>query len=446
MRYKKRFSWGYTGGQHPYETGLWQFGGNFIPPRGTRPLTLDSLISQAAGVTSWTPYTPPLYLGWEEIAYHGREVEPKLQRGREPDVVLKDCFHRKLGFINIPCSWYWIDPGTLAVYGYYYYYLQSRLPVYYSNWITDSQLILPTVNTEAMSSRAWWSMQPRFEGEISMLNFVYEMKDFRDIAKYALRQMSGNLWDNLLKSFRKSLPELAAQPTKTAAQLHLANEFALKPLCADLVHIGQMLCELVDEAQSLFAETGSKYQKKHYTETIGIQGSWIPGENNDSNYRFMKFGNVTKDTFTATLRYTYKYNVRDSLAAFTRYWGLRPTGEVLWNALPFTFLFDYVIKVGQSLKAMELDPNVTLTYWQYCESVKRSLYAGAVGREHPWVHYLIIDDKPVDKYEDKPISGYFGSVYSRTVCRPNRGLYIPRVKWPDGRQAANMAALLRCFL
>lgn len=289
-------------------------------------------------------------------------------------------------------------------------------------------------------------MQPRFEGEISMLNFIYELKDFRDIAKYALKLRSGFVWDNFLESLRKSLPECAAQPTKTAAQLHLVNEFAVKPLIADVLAIDQMLLHTVDYAQSLFAESGSKYQKKHYSEVIDQAGSWTDGENYDTNLKFMKFGNVTVDRFTATLRYQYKYNVRPSWEAFVRYWGLRPTAEVVWNAIPFSFIADYFIKIGNSLSAMELDPNVLLTRYQYCESVKRSLNAGAVGRVHPDVKVLFIDDVETTDYEDKPISGYFGSVYSRTVCQPNRGLYLPRIQWPSSKQALNMAALARCFL
>lgn len=444
MRVKERDVAAYTGYLGPTSPGGWNFyGANWLPPRGAYPCDSKTLRKQVNEYTMRVPYSPPLFLGKEHIAYHGRGAEPARRRGVEPDVVMKDCFHRKLGFISKPCSWYWTYDISLP---YYFYYLHTRLPVFYSNWITDQHMILPTADTRAMSSRAWWSMQPRFEGEISMLNFIYEMKDFRDIAKYALRLRSGFMWDNLLESLRKSLPECAAQPTKTAAQLHLVNAFAIKPLVADLLAIDQMLLKTVDDAQSQFAESGSKFQKKHYSEIINQAGSWTNGEYNDSNMRFMKYGNVTVDRFTATLRYQYKYNVRSNWVAFMRYWGLRPTAEVIWNAVPFSFIVDYFIKIGNSLKAMELDPNVMLTRYQYCESVKRTLNAGAVGRVHPYVKVLFIDDVEQTDYEDIPLSGYFGSVYSRVTCQPNRGLYLPRTTWPNGAQALNMAALLRCFL
>lgn len=401
-----------------------------------------------------TNFPLPAYIGKEHISTQGRTRAEKLKLllgfPDEQDVVMKDCYHRKISAVNLPFTFYWQDPSS-EYYGYWWSFVRCRLRFFYSNWITDSHLVLPTVDTAPCSWRAWYHLQPRFESEIGMLNFVYELKDFRDIARYALKNLGSSQLANLLRTLRKSFPEIASQPTKTAAELNLINQFAIKPLISDLCSIGQALMVLVSDAQQLYAESGSKFQKKHYSEVLNQPAPLTPGENNTTYYNWMEYGNQTKDVFTATLRYQYKYNVRDHLAAFTQYWGLRPTAEVIWNMIPFSFLVDYTIKIGQSLHALELDPNTILTKYQYCESVKRSLMAGCVGREDPKgkTHHFFLDEEYIGDsagLAGRPVSGYFGKVYHRYVTKPQHGLYVPRTSWPSGQQAINMAALLRCFL
>jgi hypothetical protein len=328
-------------------------------------------------------------------------------------------------------------------------FVRGRLPYFFSNWISEQNLILPSTDTVPCSRRAWYHLQPRFEGEISMLNFIFELKDFRDICKHALKITLSPDFSQMLRNFRKTLPDIN-QPTKTAAELNLANQFMLKPLISDLVAIGAMLLETVQAVQAQYAESGSLYQKKHYSEVLNMPAPLTPGEYNTSYYNWMEFGSQTKDLFTATLRYQYKYNVRNFWDAFSRYWGLRFTPEAVWNGIPFSFLLDYVVKIGQSLNALEPDPNTILTKYTYCESIKRSLVCGCVGRVDPkgkTTDFFLDQEYFEGGPADRPVSGYFGNVYHRYVTAPARGqLYIPKTSWPKTQQAINMAALLRCFL
>lgn len=391
------------------------------------------------------PYTPPDYLGVEYLSDVGRHKGLSGYKFYTEARMMKPCKHRKIVFLNHPVSFLRVATLPVVPSQTVFWYTHTRLSVYFSNWITDSDLVTPSPDM-SFSGRAWLSMQPRFEGEISMLNFLWELKDFRDIAKYALKLEARRDFQRWLRDLRKIPARIANAPGKTAASAHLVNSFAISPLLADMLSIHKMLLSCVDEAQSAFANSGSTYQKTHYTESVDQNGSFIPGVQNNSNYLFMQYGNATRDRLTATLRYTYKYNVRDKLAAFARYWGLNLSAEAIWNCIPFSFLADYFLTISRSLHAQETDPNVLLTDHQYAESAKRTLYAGAVGLVDPKI-VLRINDIPVDAYDFQPISGYFGTAYHRYLCQPNRfGMFVPRPKWPRTKQVLNIAALARCFL
>lgn len=312
------------------------------------------------------------------------------------------------------------------------------------------------------SRRAWWSMKPRFEGEVSMLNFIFELKDFRDIAKALIKTRSPALLAKKMRSFKSQLRRIDKKfiskdvpisimtknamttgfsAAKVAAHARLVNEFAIKPLISDVGRILAQAGQIVSEAQSQFQDHGNELNTSHYSEENILLDSLTDGTKN--GYYF-SFGSHEKQRFTATHNYTYKYKMRSESDAFKRFWGLQMNAEVIWNAIPFSFLVDYFAKVGQSIHFMTGDPNVSLLSSQYCESILTSYTSGYTASGDSRANLTIDGLYPIvrgDLY-----TGHAGSSYQRRIVPPNKGSALPKLKLPNGAQGKNMAALALCFI
>jgi len=321
------------------------------------------------------------------------------------------------------------------------------------HWRDSKAIVAPNYNKnnvvhmglgdlDAARSRAWWTMQPRCQGGISMLNFLFELKDFRDILKYGLKIHKQSPWKNL-KDADNALGKAMKDPTLPAAASHLTNEFAIKPLVKDWGDICKQLYDSVEEVQEQFYQDGKQVQKTHYTEVMAEQDN-LSGTSS-MNRATAYIGTTTKTSFTATLEYKYDYSMRAQHAAFLQYWGLTGSFEAFWNMIPGSFIVDYFVKIGKALHAMETDPNVNILSQQYCESLLTEHIDGIHVDFSPFDH-AHLDHKNVSGYGITGTSGYRSTNYNRVRCKPRQGLYVPVVKLPNNKQRLNMLALARTFL
>jgi len=299
------------------------------------------------------------------------------------------------------------------------------------------------IDLNAARSRAWWEMQPRFEGELSMLNFIFEMKDFRDIARYGVDIFKRRTWLDIHRKRKSNKPALS-NPSRLAAESILAYNFGIAPLINDLGAIIKQCRDIVRDAQQQFFEAGQDVQKSHYSETAFLEEVLVPSGGNYGTVRTT--GTRTKTVFTATLEYRYNYSMRSQHDAFLKYWGLTGSFEALLNMVPFSFLLDYVVKISRALHAMETDPNVGLVPDQYCESLLTTHQVGQFVTGLSGCKYLVIDGQLVNGTSPQFTNGAETSRYTRWKTEPFRGLYVPKLSLPTGKQGLNILALLRTFL
>lgn len=297
----------------------------------------------------------------------------------------------------------------------------------------------PLIDFSAAQRTAWHTMQEEFAGNISLINFIYELKDFKDILKFAaksplkkIRNYSRRFWTKL-KGDRGLF-----DPTLPLAKTHLANEFAIKPLISDLVNIHKQMYDVVMDAQSEFALKGMAGNTRHYSEDFVLDQALTKSS------KWWKDGMHYQTRFTATLDYTFTYECRSFFEAFTRYWGLEFTAEALWNMIPFSFLLDYVLKVGNAVAIMEHDPRVKTFVSQYCESLCTERTYGAHIDCDYHASPVIVNNKFA--YGMNLVSGSKASLYTRRVTAPNKGAVLPRLAAPSLKQGVNTAALLRVLL
>jgi hypothetical protein len=309
-----------------------------------------------------------------------------------------------------------------------------------------------------LRAEAYWTMRPKFEGEVSMLNFLFELKDFRDISNLLVASKKNPLWelmtlDTTIKGLYKALKkDKLSTPTKRLAEAHLINSFAIVPLISDLKAIFSQLHGMIDEAQAKFAKNGEG-TTRHFSAQLDPVASPVKIPDSQAGYEYW-IGDKYSSKFTATASMKYKYRLKDGFDKQAAYWGLGLTAEALWNALPFSFLVDYFLSVGKALKCMRTDKDVSeYTINEYQESVLTTLQRGRFIANGPtpsneYCAGLCVDDQyiPYTSQEPQFIDGWSVSCYTRSVRMPYAGPVLPKFRVPKGSQLINMAALARCFI
>lgn len=317
---------------------------------------------------------------------------------------------------------------------------------------------------ESARSRAWWNMQPRFEGRVSLLNSLFELKDFRDIGKHVMRinfRALGDEAKNLRGMVRRAeknlglvdskvgdIPRLILNgldsSTRGLAALHLTNELAIKPTMRDAIAICAQAQKTAALEQEAFQKAGGAQQRAHASETL-FKDTQVKVL---STYEYM-YEYLWKQhaRFTASMMYLYSYRKLPSTAAMRKYWGLDFNAEVVWNMLPLSFVLDYIVGIADSLHAMNKDPNVDLQLMQYCESILYEREAGWFTRKDQRTCWLGVNG--VFTHHGAmgvPMTGYRYSFYERRVVAPDRGPALPKVSLPSTAQARNLLALARCWI
>lgn len=342
--------------------------------------------------------------------------------------------------------------------------------VWYQRWTSGRAFepyyrrVFPSISREAriygrheiddgFRARAFWSMRPKFKSEVELLNFIFELKDFRDIVKHLFRpgntllKFENAFWGKR-RYMRRDSKKFIPDPSLPAAKAHLAYNFAIKPLLRDLAAMQAALLHQVAHAQKAFGDLGEHRQKSHFTEVLFSDVSQITPNPFTSNYYIFSNGYARHITATATMDYRYSYKPRNAALAFMHYWGLTGSAEAFWNMIPFSFVWDYFHTIGNSLKIMRSDPNVDLTVGQYSESTLDIRSYGMhtnLGYKRP---VFVVDGKYYSGSRTQPIliTGFEETLYTRKLREPYKGPALPKLKLPSSAQGRNLLALARCFV
>ena len=417
--------------------------GDFSTPAWANWNTLENYAYGKANAYAYR--TPPVWVGSQQF-----------ESSTRPRPLFNSCDNQKVTGINVPFLY--------AARHYHPYYSNRK---YYYAYFTN--LGVPSgSNTNPLldgadwslcdgaQRRAWWSMQPRFEGEVEALNFLFELKDFRNIAKAAgrfnYRKISTELgklrsWARRqLRTMRststgRNLWKFFNDATLTVAQGHLIKNFAIDPTVSDCLAIHAQAGTLVEEVQQEFFDRGKTRQQSHFRELIRETDNTIVGSSN--NY-WKSTGSYSSLTFNATIEYQYDYKMRERVDALKAYYGLNVNAEVIWNMLPFSFVCDYFYKVANALRNMRTDPNVDMRTLQYSESLLNASSSGVHNNGDSRLLHFHCPSLKSGQYGNMTLlGGYEATHYQRRVTHPNKGVALPRVSLPSSRQKKNLLALAR---
>lgn len=249
---------------------------------------------------------------------------------------------------------------------------------------------------DAFSGRAYRAMEPSLENNFSILNFFYELKDFKE-----LHRSIGSFWRLSRRMKPKTFLERtnsqqggsatirglldawttrdssALQRARGVAGAHLSWEFAIRPFVSDLSQISKILASMMQRIKEYRDKAGIP-QTRHYVEKEDAPdfGDINVALNAYQRIKIKRL-NTPQVERHATMRYVYSIpymsEVMSNILGVMGQLGLSPSRpSIVWNAIPFTFLVDWFFDVGDLLDrwfGRDLNP-ASVTVLDFCCSQK----------------------------------------------------------------------------
>ncbi|DAD51573.1 TPA_asm: maturation protein [ssRNA phage Gerhypos.1_13] len=240
-------------------------------------------------------------------------------------------------------------------------------------------------------------MRPRLPDKVSLVNFLIELKDLKSwkhvgnalarvkgsstkLTKYGVsRRKWGEQipYSDLSYKMPKGRLRMLKDIVKRLTGAHLEASFGVVPFVSDLVQIFTQLNQLGESLKQL-QRYANRRQKRYYRR-------WLPDINGDptvGDYRDLpdlsrgwpspygtefrplisirrRYRWILRPVYHATMVFSYTLpDVSESeqkVNAFFDVLGVKADPGIIWNAIPFTFLIDWVIDVGSFLHSFARD-------------------------------------------------------------------------------------------
>jgi len=239
----------------------------------------------------------------------------------------------------------------------------------------------PPEGIGGLLDRAWKAMIPRIKPELSLVNSVIELKDFKTVGR-SLK----NARDLLV------LPGLTLrQKLRKWSDVYLQKKFNVDPLISDIKAIYASMSKCERRINGLISRQGRK-QNAHFTCALAEgsnsyeTGSEYPLSNPNGWYcskilrgtsNSERFVNYAPSVFHAEIQFSYYYadyqTEHARLLSLLDALGVNFNPAIVWNALPWSFVVDWLAGVSRWLGDNHIgfmDPAVCIhrALW----SIKRS--------------------------------------------------------------------------
>jgi len=252
----------------------------------------------------------------------------------------------------------------------------------------DGGFVPKPSNLDELVMRSLKTMLPSIKAELSAINSVIELKDFKSLPK-SLRNVTDLL--TKVKVSGKTLREML----RKGSDGYLQAKFNVIPLVSDILGVKAALSSVESKMNQLVTQS-RKLQKRHFTfffnEFTDVSNEFSSNDPSYGIYRdsfspmpsIISYSMLKRDVryepsvFHAEIEYNFNYTryqvEHAQLLVFLDKLGINPNPQIIWNAIPWSFVVDWVLGVGQYLKdhggRLNMEPKINIR--RYLWSVKRS--------------------------------------------------------------------------
>jgi hypothetical protein len=286
--------------------------------------------------------------------------------------------------------------------------------------------------TEEMRQEAWNAMYPDINTGLGLIVSALELRDFVKLFHTAGRLLNFLEKQAGLRRFRGTYADVISDGT-------LAWSYGIRPMLSDIAGLASLLFDF-HRTLTNFAAKGKVPMPYHYRKLVADGETFVA----DVAAGYVYDGETSK--YNATCLLTYDYNVPD-LNKLQRIMGMRITPSLVWDAIPWSFVVDYILGIGKFLEALDHDPNVHVNVLDYCDTIKTTSYR----RE-----YRNFNSSSPIAYAGQTCNASIGIVpstvysfddirYNRVVGAPNTGINLLTPHWelPQLRELVLMFLLAR---
>ncbi|DAD52690.1 maturation protein [ssRNA phage SRR7976301_10] len=258
-------------------------------------------------------------------------------------------------------------------------------------------------NWKTYYDKALLEMLPSFDGgDNSLVNFLVELKDFRYLARRLASASLGSA-RSVLSAIADGGFGLSARngTVKNLSSVYLANEFAWKPFIRDIVSLYQTFASFEARFADVISRAGKPQQRYYGTTVTGtsVAETYVDAAGDNvsmpgTGWRLPSFyvrGHVLPSPgarYHATVRYRYPLppelkTASGRVKALLDALGVNRNPSIIWNAIPFTFLVDWLVNVSRFLEQFKTTNIVFQTeILDFCHSVK--FQRRIVGEMNTW--------------------------------------------------------------
>lgn len=307
-------------------------------------------------------------------------------------------------------------------------FMETMTPSFYESLI-GNQI------TDQLRSEAWAELYPQLNDGFSLANFLWEIKEIPQLIP------------QIYKIGRKMLRALQSKPglsTKTYADAHLTASFGLIPSYSDLEWIVSNLLN-TNKILNKFIDDGKEVKPYHHRK-------WLARETEKFPTYIGWQDNELSSLYAATAKISYVYEKPTDWEAFMRIWGLELSMERIWNAIPYSFIVDWILKIGDYLRRFDEDPNlVSVKVHDYCDSIKeistrKAVYSAVTSTWSitPWSDFVFKEKFSYEPSNEKEMIWTMSkSQYLRVPGNPYTGFSFPVSDTLSARELVLGGALLR---
>jgi hypothetical protein len=223
--------------------------------------------------------------------------------------------------------------------------------------------IVPTLSMKEYIDGSLRAMMPSIKGGFSAGNDAIELKDLKSLphsyrSVKTLAEGMGLYFPPRSRWGRLPLSKLV----RAAADVYLQWKFNVSPTLRDIAK-GYNACKLVDKQLKKLVNDANKPIRRHYqrqiTDNLGAGTTTVENSGNSENFywcggtRYDRITEVGLRLFNATIDYSYKLpSMTDAemrMLALADFFGLNLNPQIIWNAIPWSFVADWTTGIGQWL-------------------------------------------------------------------------------------------------
>lgn len=286
----------------------------------------------------------------------------------------------------------------------------------------DGGFIPEPVNYADLERMAMRTMMPGIKAELSAINSLIELKDFKSLPATL----------NGVANFAIRAKNTLRQYFKAGADSYLQLKFNVLPLLSDISGIYTALSRTERRINDLITRSG-RVQRRHfahiwseYIDTdIEYYGAYWPLRNilnQYISYNMSRWCVHKPSTFHAMIEYNYNFTQYQTehaqLLGLLDALGVNLNPAVIWNAIPWSFVVDWVVGVGRFLdnfKVANMEPKINILRYLWSIKRERFVYTERIATKQP----VVFGPQPPDYFQKTPMPVVHETSYRRHVTLPS---------------------------